>query len=68
MLLLAHKLELGLMVLLLGLEHQNWLFASALADFPRMRPQEVLFVFWNPAFDKDVVRILFLVSVVPRTC
>lgn len=78
MLLLAHKLELGLMVFLLRFEHQDWLFTSAvfehhnglftsaLTDFSRMRPQEVLLVFWDPALDENVVGILYLVSAILR--
>jgi len=60
MLLLAHKLKLSLVVLLLGFEEEDRFFdAPTLTDFTGVIPEEILFVFRDPALDEDVVGILF---------
>jgi len=58
MLLLSHKLKLWLFIMLLpSFDGENDWLVSTLSYFTSMAPQKVLLIFWDPAFDKDVVGI-----------
>lgn len=48
----------SIVCLVLNVENSRRLLPSPVADFSCMVPKKILLVFWDPAFDEDVLVIL----------